>query len=380
MEFDWTWLLIAFPVAFALGWLASRIDLRQLKRSDRDSPRAFVKGLNLLLNEQPDKAIDAFIEAVQGDPDTSELHFALGGLFRRRGEFERAIRVHEHLLQRGDLGAADRVRAQHALAQDFMKAGLFDRAEAAFRALDGTLFHTEARLARLSLAERSRDWRAAAEIAAQLEQSGSGSFATRIAHYHCELALEADDRGNFEQAELALRNARAAAPLAARPLILMAQRRLRAGQGAQALELFGELRQRSPESFVLVAQDFVDATLAAGDVDSARTALQRLAEQAPGLDFERALARLPGRSGQSPSRWLRLLEQRPSLSAVLEVLARAPLDEASLRSVRAAVAEAARALQRYRCAACGFQTQRHVWQCPGCLSWDSFPPTRVEES
>src|SRR5690349_6863156 len=137
MEFDLYWWLLALPAAFAIGWLASRLDLRQLKRENRESPKAYFKGLNLLLNEQHDKAIDAFIEAVQHDPDTSELHFALGNLFRRRGEFERAVRVHQHLLGRADLNSAERDRAQHELAQDFMKAGLFDRAEEAYRALDG---------------------------------------------------------------------------------------------------------------------------------------------------------------------------------------------------------------------------------------------------
>ena len=137
MDFALQWLLIGVPVAFALGWIASRFDLRQLRRERTESPRAYFKGLNLLLNEQQDKAIDAFIEAVQNDPDTAELHFALGNLFRRRGEFERAVRVHEHLLGRADLKPGDRDRAQLALAQDFMKAGLFDRAEAAWRALEG---------------------------------------------------------------------------------------------------------------------------------------------------------------------------------------------------------------------------------------------------
>ena len=125
MDFELQWLLLALPVAFALGWLASRFDLRQLKQDHEDSPRAYFKGLNLLLNEQQDQAVDAFIQAVQNDPDTAELHFALGNLFRRRGEFERAVRVHEHLLGRADLRAADRDRAQLALAQDFMKAGPF---------------------------------------------------------------------------------------------------------------------------------------------------------------------------------------------------------------------------------------------------------------
>ena len=140
MDFELSWLLIALPVAFAIGWLASKLDTRQWRREQRDAPKAYFKGLNLLLNEQQDKAIDAFIEAVQADPDTSELHFALGNLFRRRGEYERAVRVHEHLLKRADLPASERERAQHALAQDFMKAGLFDRAQQAFEALEGTVF------------------------------------------------------------------------------------------------------------------------------------------------------------------------------------------------------------------------------------------------
>ena len=128
MEFDLSWILLGLPLAFVLGWLASRFDLRQLRAENRRAPKAYFKGLNFLLNEQQDQAIDAFIEAVQNDPDTSELHFALGNLFRRRGEYDRAVRVHEHLLSRGDLSRTDRERAQHALALDFLKAGLLDRA------------------------------------------------------------------------------------------------------------------------------------------------------------------------------------------------------------------------------------------------------------
>ena len=234
MEFDLQWLLLGLPVAFALGWLASRFDLRQWRREQKESPKAYYQGLNLLLNEQHDKAIDAFIEAVQHDPDTTELHFALGNLFRRRGEYERAVRVHEHLLKRADLPASERERAQHALAQDFMKAGLFDRAQQAFEALEGTVFDTEARLALLALHERSREWRAAAEVAARLERSGSGSFATRIAHYECELALAADAAGRTSEAEAALARARHAAPGAARPLLLAGLRHAKAGQIGRA--------------------------------------------------------------------------------------------------------------------------------------------------
>jgi tetratricopeptide (TPR) repeat protein len=256
VDFDFQWLLIGLPIAFALGWLASRIDLRQVRRDSRDAPRAYFTGLNLLLNEQQDKAIDAFIEAVQNDPDTTDLHFALGNLFRRRGEFERAVRVHQHLLQRGDLPAAERDRAQHALAQDFMKAGLFDRAEAAYAALEGSAFDGEAKLALLSLYERSRDWQRAAQMAERLQQAGGASFASRIAHFWCELALEADQRGDRPAADAALSKALEVAPQAARAHVLQGQRLADAGEHAQAVQAWDELRRLNPGAFLLVAQAY----------------------------------------------------------------------------------------------------------------------------
>src|SRR6476646_3700708 len=189
MDFDLSWVFWGLPIAFVLGWLASRLDLRQLRIENRLAPKAYFKGLNFLLNEQQDQAIDAFIQAVQNDPDTSELHFALGNLFRRRGEYERAVRVHEHLLSRGDLSREERDRAQHALALDFLKAGLLDRAEEALRKLEGTAYESQANLALLAIYERSRDYAQAAEVARKLDAAGSGGqFAGRLAHYLCEQA------------------------------------------------------------------------------------------------------------------------------------------------------------------------------------------------
>jgi len=378
-------LLVALPVVFMLGWAASRFDLRQWKRADRAAPKAYFKGLNLLLNEQTDKAIDAFIEAVQHDPDTSELHFALGNLFRRRGEFERAVRVHQHLLQRADLAVADRERAQHALAQDFMKAGLFDRAEDAFRSLEGTPFETEARLALLSLAERSRDWRAAIAVAQRLEQAGTGSFGTRQAHYLCELALEADDRGDAAQATALLDQAIAAAPGAARPWVQRAQGLAQSHDAAGAMAAWQELRQRNPSVFARLAGDYAAQALAAHQGSAAHALLAAMFAEQPGIDLLRALntldAALPEAGSAASSRLLKLLQVQPSLSAALELLDTPPetWPDSARQSARDAVAQAAKPLQRYRCAACGFEAQRHFWQCPGCLGWDTFPQQRMEE-
>jgi len=377
MDFDLQWLLIGLPAAFALGWMASRLDLRQLKRERDDSPRAYFKGLNLLLNEQQDQAIDAFIVAVQNDPDTTELHFALGNLFRRRGEFERAVRVHQHLLQRSDLATVDRQRAQHALAQDFMKAGLFDRAEEAFEALAGSPYDTEAHLALLQLHERARDWRAAADDAAALERAGAGSFASRIAHHWCELALEADARGDATAADAALQRARDSAGASARPWVIAGQRHARAGRHADALAAWNELRQRHPAAFVLVAGEYAASAKAQAQSGEALAVLQALHAEHPSHDLLAAIDALDADPERMRERHAELLARQHSLGAAAIVL-RDRAGDATDRAVLAVVERAAAPLARYRCAACGFEAQRWFWQCPGCLGWDTFPPQRIE--
>ena len=385
MNLELQWLLIGLPVVFALGWMAARIDLRQLRRERSDNPRAYFKGLNLLLNEQQDKAIDAFIEAVQNDPDTAELHFALGNLFRRRGEFERAVRVHQHLLQRGDLKSADRDRAQHALAQDYMKAGLFDRAEAAYRALEGTVFDRESRLALLSLYERSREWSRAAAVAAALEQSGAGSFASRVAHYECEQALEADAQGRSEEAQAALDRARAAAPEAPRPMLLAGQHHFKGGAPADALQAWDAMLREHPGQFLLVASDYARAAIAGDQATAAREVLSTLLARQPAIELLQALQVLDGQPGGpgggiTLSRLRQFLAAHPSLSAADMLLAQPPATwgDEGLAGLRNAVSRAAKPLQRYRCAACGFEAQHYHWQCPGCLSWDSYPTQRID--
>ncbi|RTL30628.1 MAG: lipopolysaccharide assembly protein LapB [Burkholderiales bacterium] len=384
MDFDLYWLLLAFPAAFLLGWVASRMDLRQLKREDRASPQAYFKGLNLLLNEQQDKAIDAFIEAVQHDPDTSDLHFALGNLFRRRGEYERAIRVHQHLLARADLKRDERERAQHALAQDFMKAGLFDRAEEAFKALEGTAFSTDARLALLSLHERSRNWHPAIEVARQLEAAGTGSFSQRMAHHWCEIAGEADSRGHPEEAEQALQRAREAAPQAARPLVIQGLRLARQGQHQKALRVWDELMAMQPQAFALIAQDYAKCAQACGENNAALHKLQSLYTQIQSVDVLNAFNSLQPDAAARRQALMAHISAQPSLSAaqglIRERLAtHVPLDEPEIERLQQAMATAAKPLQRYRCAACGFESQHYFWQCPGCQGWDTYPPRRLED-
>src|SRR5690349_1202250 len=162
MEFE-IWWLLAVPVFFGLGWIAARVDIKQLLSESRTLPRAYFKGLNLLLNDQPDKAIDAFIEIVTLDPETADMHFALGNLFRRRGEIERAIRVHQNLLARPDLPLEQRTQAQYELGMDYLKAGLLDRAEETFNGLVDSSYSVQARRSLLEIYQREKEWSRAIE-------------------------------------------------------------------------------------------------------------------------------------------------------------------------------------------------------------------------
>lgn len=388
MDLELQWLLLGLPLAFALGWAASRIDLRQLSRQRRDAPHAYFDGLTLLLQEQPDKAIDAFIEAVQLDPaDTTELHFALGHLFRRRGEFERAVRVHEHLMQRGDLRGAVRDRARLALAEDYLKAGLFDRAETAFRALAGTAHDAEAQRALLSLAERSHDWPVALALARRLDTAAPGSMAVRIAHHECELALLADARDAGVvggEGDAALQRACAGAPTAPRPLLLRGRRAMQRGDAAAACDAWEALLLAHPGTFLLVADEHAAAALACGRAAQAQQALLALHDQLPAVELLQALQRL---AGDDDAAWQALTERlqaqlsRQPTAAAVRLWLSWPIarqQAVSAADAAQALARAARPLQRYRCAACGFEADGHFWQCPGCLTWDSFPPQRLE--
>jgi lipopolysaccharide assembly protein B len=414
---EWPWWFLALPLIFALGWWASRLDMLQWRREQKESAKAFYLGLNLLLNEQHDKAIDALILALQSDPDTADLHFALGNLFRRRGEYERAVRVHEHLLSRADLAQSERDRAQHALAQDYLTAGILDRAEVAFKALEGTAFDTEARLALLNLFERSRQWNAAIDAATRLEHTGAGSFATRIAHYWCELALEADLRHEFESATQLVQRAREAAPQAARPSVLAGARAFSQAKQALALQNWGLLLPIHPLAFNLIAQDYAQCALQqgtpethhpdlhkahpAGRIDDDRTGqadlndagafcvnpaqaalatIKELYQRMPSTPLLQALHLLEPDLHQQRQRLLQRLQEPGAVSTAHMLLAQPGLvNEAEQAAIAQALAPTAQALQRFRCAACAFEAQHYFWQCPGCLGWDTYPPQYLED-
>ena len=378
MPFDFTWILLGLPVAFTLGWLASRLDLRQLRIENREAPKAYFRGLNFLLNEQQDQAIDAFIEAVQNDPDTSELHFALGNLFRRRGEYERAVRVHEHLLARADLTPTERERAQHAIALDFLKAGLLDRAETALKKLKGTRYEGEARLALLSIYERSQDWLAATHIATQLGDPAHGSFNTRQAHYLCEQTARspADTQGALQT----LQRAAHIAPQSPRPLLDLAQLQHQLGQPRAAFDSLLQLSQVAPQALPLAADLLSHVAQQCGQSEAALALLKTHYQQQPSVDVVEAIMRLDTTCLEPRQWYIQHLEHEASLVAATRWISGESLQNEHLHGlIQRALDRAVKPLLRYRCAACGFEASQHFWHCPGCQAWDSYPARRIEE-
>ncbi|HEU0219369.1 MAG TPA: lipopolysaccharide assembly protein LapB, partial [Gallionella sp.] len=206
MEFE-PWMLLIFPLFFGMGWMAARIDIKELLSESSALPQSYFQGLNFLLNEQQDKAIEAFIEVVKVDPQTIELHFALGSLFRRRGEVDRALRMHHNLVDRADLDNDKRQQAFFELAQDYLKAGIFDRAESLFRELENTRYAKPALEFLLELFQKEHDWLKAIDVAQRLTAVSGQSYSKLAAFFYCELASEeiADGdpvaaRGHLQQA------------------------------------------------------------------------------------------------------------------------------------------------------------------------------------
>jgi lipopolysaccharide biosynthesis regulator YciM len=386
MEFE-TWWLLGIPIFFSLGWIAARVDIKQLISESRSLPSGYFKGLNFLLNEQPDKAIDAFIEVVKLDPETVELHFALGNLFRRRGETERAIRIHQNLLARPDLPLEYQIHAQYELGQDYLKAGLLDRAEEAFNKLVDTQYSAQARRALLEIYQREKEWKRAIDAAHALQESGAGSRQKEIAQFYCELAQDELVHTHPDAALDMLEKALAADRKSVRATMLMGDAYLAKGDIEAALLTWRRVEQQSVPHAALVAQRLMDGYRAVGRPQEGANLLKSYLAEAPSIDLIevvfKATLELNGvdAANQLVSDELRRTPTLLGLDKLLEArLLNAPPEmRPELSMVKNLVHGYAQKLARYQCAHCGFKARQFYWQCPGCSQWETYPPRRTEE-
>ncbi|RJG04036.1 lipopolysaccharide assembly protein LapB [Noviherbaspirillum sedimenti] len=386
MEFQ-IWWLLGMPVFFGLGWIAARVDIRQLISESRSLPKGYYNGLNFLLNEQPDKAIDAFIDILKLDPESAELHFALGSLFRRRGETERAIRVHRNLLARPDLPREQQAQAQYELGQDYLKAGLLDRAEESFKGLIDSQYSAQARRAVLEIYQREKEWQRAIEAARGLQESGAGLRQTEIAQFYCELAQDELVHTHPDAALALLEQALATDRASVRAAILSGDAYLAKGDAEAALLAWRRVEQQSVPHVALVAQRLMDGYRQVGRPQEGLNLLKSYLAQAPSIDLLevafKAVLELDGETvaNQLISDELRRTPTLLGLDKLLEArLASVPPEmRGELTLVKNLVHSYTQKLARYQCSHCGFKARQYYWQCPGCSLWETYPPRRTEE-
>jgi lipopolysaccharide assembly protein B len=390
-----TWWLFALPIVFALGWVGARWDMRLEKRENEierlAQQKSTFKGLNLLLNEEPDKAIDALVQIAQLDPETTELHFALGSLFRRRGETERAIRVHQHLANREDLPSRHRDHAAYELGRDFLRAGLLDRAETSLnRVSTDSKYGIPAKESLLEMYQVEKDWAKAIISSNELEVLQGKSRQKEIAHFNCELAEEALRRKDIATAERHINLAMQSVPNHPRATILQGDCLVAQNQLEKAISAWALIAQNHPAYLALVADRWIDVHKALSKADEGLQVLvDALKTQAGGelldITFKHVMA-LRG-VPQAEALMTDVMRHTPSLSAMaLRVQARLTLAEVAQNDKAAQEFKASygllkqrtNTLARYTCGNCGFRARRFYWQCPGCNHWESYSPRRGE--
>ncbi len=380
------WWLLVFPLFFALGWIAARVDIRHVVRDSRTLPRSYFKGLNFLVNEQPDRAIEAFLEAVKSEPETVELHFALGSLFRRRGETERAIRTHQSLLERDDLSEEQRLVALKDLGLDFQKAGLLDRAEAIFLKLVNTSLEDQALSQLLSIYQQEKEWQKAIEMA-ELQQTRSGRlWHKEIANFYCELAQREIINSQPEQARLHLEHALQAHRRSVRATIMLGD--LEAQEHPeQAIEIWKRIEQQNPVYLALVATRLMDAHRKLGRVPQGLQMLQGFLERHASLDLLDTVYQCQLEINGIEAAYQSVrdeLRRNPTLLGLEKMLeARVPLaapeSRGDLEFVKNLIHTHTRRVARYSCQHCGFKARQFYWHCPACGGWETYPPKRTEE-
>lgn len=386
MEFE-IWWLLCIPFFFGLGWVAARVDIKQLLSESRSLPRGYFKGLNFLLNEQPDKAIDAFIEIVKLDPETADLHFALGNLFRRRGETERAIRMHQNLLLRPDLPEEQQIQAQYELGQDFLKAGLLDRAEDTFKNLTETQYNTIARRALLEIFQREKEWEQAIDAAQALQNSGAGGRQKEIAQFYCEMAQDQLVSTHPEKALPFLEKAITVDRMSVRATILTGDALMAQGKTEEAIATWRKIEKQSMPHIVLVAHRLMDAYQKTKRSEEGISLLKSYLAEASSIDLLdvifQAILKYEGAEAAN-TLLLDELKRTPTLLGLDKFLeARLMIAPPEMRQdlslVKNLVHGYASKLARYQCDHCGFQSKQFYWQCPGCHQWETYPPRRTEE-
>jgi lipopolysaccharide biosynthesis regulator YciM len=376
-------LAVLIPVAAWGGWwLARDLSRRSERKRNRFFSSRYFQGLNYLLDEQPDKAIQVFLEMAEVNKDTVETHLALGSLFRRRGEVDRAIRLHQNIISKHTLDESQRTKALMELGEDYMRAGLFDRAERLYSELTQRGDHAPSALRHLlDIYQQEKDWAKALEMAGKLEDLSGDRMGVVKAHFCCELAEEALAAGDTEEARKILRQARRHDPKSTRARLVTARIARHQDHSSEALDVYEEVADMDGDFVPVVLDDYLACAEGSGQAERGEASLLNWCEQYGSIS---AILRLTGileeREGVvAAARFLAAqLARNPTvrgLDKLIELKLEGGTDIESGDEILRSVAQKLLSRQpTHRCTHCGYSGHTHYWQCPSCRQWGT---TRV---
>ena len=373
------------PVAAASGWYAARRDRVHTNKPTfkNEIPPDYLKGLNYLINEQPDKAIEVFIQLLEVDNETVETHLALGSLFRRRGEVDRSIRIHQNLIARPTLTPQQRAQALFELGQDYLRAGLFDRAETLFAELVDTGPHTEPALWYLiDIYQQEKDWDKAIFTARRLEARTGKDLKPTIAQYYCELAEQAYHQGDVSQVLKLLKRAISADRQCVRASLLQGEVELSSNNYRDALKAFKRVEQQNPEFLSEMMHPLVETYRKLERMDEGIEYLQHIVTQHDSISVMLTLADLiVERQGEKAAVdfLTDCLRRRASVRAMdrlIELNLDNPNEEVrdKLQVLKDVTEQLLLNRPLYKCQSCGFSGKTLHWQCPSCREWNTVKP------
>lgn len=380
-------LFLLLPVAAAYGWYMGRRNAQQSKQDEANRlSRDYVAGMNLLLNNQQDKAVDLFLDMLKEDTGTVEAHLTLGNLFRSRGEVDRAIRIHQTLMESASLSYDQRLLAVQQLGRDYMAAGMYDRAEDMFNQLvDETDFRVGALQQLLQIYQATSDWQKAIDVAERLVKLGKDKQRGEIAHFYCELALQQMGNDDMDRAMALLKKGAAADRDSPRVSIMMGRVFMAKGEYAKAVESLLRVIEQDRELVSETLEMLQVCYLHLGKNDEWATFLQRCVEENTGATADLMLAEIiEQHEGRDVVQVYinRQLQRHPTMRVFYRLMDYHLADaedgraKESLLLLRDMVGEQIRTKPRYRCHKCGFTAHSLYWHCPSCRAWSSVKPIR----
>jgi lipopolysaccharide biosynthesis regulator YciM len=376
-----------FLLLAAAGWALGRFGEHDEENAPPPLNVDYLKGLNFLLNEQTDQALEHFLEMVRVDDKTIETHFALGSLFRRRGEVDRAIRIHQNIIARPDLAAEQRDQALFSLAKDYLHAGLLDRAEKLFvRLSQGSRYQVQALESLCRIYEQEKEWQKAIDAGQQLETLGGRSLALQIAHYYCELAEEGAASKDYAAARRYVKKAQAGRPRTMRGALTRAHIARETNDHKTAIRLYHRIIDEHTYLIAEALPEIVATYEKDGSTSGLDKVLRSMLDKNPDMRSLVAYTAIVNNITDIPiidECVESYLLDEPTLSEFVDLhifsQGNGATQTEALSKVRSALSKLASATPRYQCQECGFSSQRLLWQCPSCRNWETQrPASRVQ--